>query len=144
MSQALYRFFDADDELLYIGITSHLPGRVSEHEGEKPWWTDVERVSVEHFATREEVIEAEREAIRTEGPKHNISHNPQAERLPRTERHPRAKRPQVERQDRRLTAAEVTQVQSTNVWVPHDPNSKGQMWFTPRGTSTPVLLWSNP
>jgi predicted GIY-YIG superfamily endonuclease len=87
MSQALYRFFDAADVLLYVGITSHLPGRMSQHEGEKPWWDEVKRVSVERFATREEVADAEIAAIRTEGPKYNISHNPRAARRPRaTER----------------------------------------------------------
>ena len=33
---ALYRLYDAEDQLLYIGITSYPPKRWTEHERDKP------------------------------------------------------------------------------------------------------------
>lgn len=60
---SLYRFFDAHGELLYVGITDHLPGRLAEHQGEKEWWRDVAYVAVEHFGSRYEARVAEQAAI---------------------------------------------------------------------------------
>lgn len=72
---ALYRFFAADDALLYVGITCDVGKRWDRHSREKPWWTDVARSTVEHFESREAVLAAEEKAIRTEKPKHNVRHN---------------------------------------------------------------------
>lgn len=73
--QALYRFYDADGELLYIGITSNPGARWKRHAGDKPWWTEVASTTIEHFGTREDVEVAERSAIRAERPKYNRQHN---------------------------------------------------------------------
>jgi predicted GIY-YIG superfamily endonuclease len=72
---ALYRFFDAEGALLYVGITNHLPQRLRDHDRNKPWFDNVANVRVEHFPDRKSVLDAEREAIRTEKPRHNIQHN---------------------------------------------------------------------
>lgn len=71
---SLYRFFDADDRLLYVGITSVGPNRWTEHEANRPWWADVRRTSVEHFPDRATAIAAEQDAIRSEKPLHNVKH----------------------------------------------------------------------
>lgn len=72
---ALYRFYDADDELLYVGISLNLPGRLHQHQKSKTWWKDVAHVAVEHFDSREEALAAEEEAIKTERPLMNVVHN---------------------------------------------------------------------
>lgn len=72
---ALYRFYAADGELLYIGITASLPTRIGDHRSDKPWWTKVADIKVEHFGDREAVLVAEAVAIRTERPTWNVTHN---------------------------------------------------------------------
>lgn len=71
----LYRFFDQDDRLLYVGIAGNPARRAHEHSKAKPWWSDVARSTMEHFATREEAAAAEVAAIVTEAPLHNVIHN---------------------------------------------------------------------
>lgn len=73
----LYRFYDADDRLLYIGISLNAAQRASQHKAEKPWWNEVARMDVEHLGavTRQDAEATEREAIRTEMPTHNIVHS---------------------------------------------------------------------
>lgn len=72
---ALYRFYDRSQVLLYVGITVSLPTRLTSHRTKKPWWTLIHHVDVEHFATRDEALAAERTAIRAEKPLYNIVHN---------------------------------------------------------------------
>ena len=72
---SLYRFFDADGALLYIGITNCLPRRFERHEGEKPWFAHVARVTVEHHPDRDAALVAERIAIQQEKPRYNVVHN---------------------------------------------------------------------
>lgn len=72
---ALYRFFNSTDVLLYVGITVDPGARFKKHGGDKPWWGQVDRISIEHFATRTEALEAERKAIKEEKPLHNVVHN---------------------------------------------------------------------
>jgi hypothetical protein len=72
---ALYRFYDRSDVLLYVGITVDLPTRMGNHQTDKPWWADVARMTVEHHASRADVLDAERQAIRDEKPLYNVHHN---------------------------------------------------------------------
>lgn len=69
----LYRFFDQESRLLYVGITYHLEGRFDVHRYQKPW-DQIARIQVEQFPTRQAAVAAEQEAIRSEGPKWNILH----------------------------------------------------------------------
>lgn len=85
----LYRFFDADGALLYVGITMNAPARFGQHRDDKPWWADVARIDMEHFDSREEVLEAEAEAIIAEHPAHNVVHNTARSTLPRRPRPPK-------------------------------------------------------
>jgi len=72
---ALYRFFDASDVLLYVGITVDPGARFKKHRGDKPWWSEVDRIDIEHFETRRQAEIAERTAIKEEQPLHNVVHN---------------------------------------------------------------------
>lgn len=69
--QVLYRMFDQDDTLLYVGITAAPKERFAAHQAEKEWWPEVARIAQEHFATRREVEVAERLAIIAEQPLYN-------------------------------------------------------------------------
>jgi hypothetical protein len=70
----LYRFYGASDELLYVGISVHAPSRFSQHMGDKPWWLEVSRITLEHWPDRASVLEAERLAIKSEHPRYNVVH----------------------------------------------------------------------
>lgn len=71
----LYRFFDGTGVLLYVGISLRPWERFKQHRQDKPWWDDVATVTMEHHDTREQVLQAERDAIVAESPLHNVVHN---------------------------------------------------------------------
>lgn len=68
----LYRLYDNEDRLLYVGITFRVGGRLEEHRIYQPWWGQVERSTVETHPNRRAALEAERRAITEENPIHNI------------------------------------------------------------------------
>jgi predicted GIY-YIG superfamily endonuclease len=70
----LYRFFDAQDRLLYVGITGDVTKRWRDHHRQKPWMKDVARATLTHYGSREELAVAEVQAIQTERPVHNVVH----------------------------------------------------------------------
>lgn len=75
---AVYRVYGRHCRLLYIGCTIDLDKRLGEHRN-KPWISEVVRVASEVFPNRAAAHEAERNAIRTECPRHNqTSMNPGA------------------------------------------------------------------
>lgn len=69
--QTLYRLFNEQDQLLYVGISSKWYERFHQHEKTQPWWLSVAKITLENFETRDEVVEAEKLAIRLEKPLHN-------------------------------------------------------------------------
>jgi hypothetical protein len=70
----LYRFYDADATLLYVGITSGLVDRFEAHMKGKEWWRDVRNIVIERHETRADALHAERHAIQSEGPVYNVQH----------------------------------------------------------------------
>jgi hypothetical protein len=76
VSTFVYRLFDADDRLLYVGI-SCMPGmRVSAHKRRR-WGHLIARVEAgESYPTEAEARTAEKRAIETEDPTFNIVHSP--------------------------------------------------------------------
>ena len=70
----LYRHFDSADVLLYVGISSDALRRAAAH-GVKPWGAEICRINVEHYPSRSAALQAEKEAIRLERPRYNITHN---------------------------------------------------------------------
>lgn len=71
----VYRLYDKRRTLLYVGISKTLMGRMSQHADGKAWWPQVARIDVEHFLSRDAALEAERVAIQSERPLHNVVHN---------------------------------------------------------------------
>jgi predicted GIY-YIG superfamily endonuclease len=49
---ALYRLFDTDGVLLYVGITRDTEKRWRQHALKKPWWPQVAERTVEWHPTR--------------------------------------------------------------------------------------------
>jgi predicted GIY-YIG superfamily endonuclease len=71
----LYKVYDQEDDLLYVGITKTGLQRISEHKGdrEKRWTADISRVEIEHFPTRAEAVAAEIERIIELEPRYNVT-----------------------------------------------------------------------
>lgn len=67
----LYRFFDSQETLLYVGITGSVRLRTNQHRRTQPWWDLVATMTVERFPSRAESEMAERVAIRDEDPVFN-------------------------------------------------------------------------
>jgi len=72
---ALYRFYDPDDRLLYVGISDHLASRHMSHVAESSWMEFAARSTIERHPTRREAADAELFAIKAEGPLFNRQHN---------------------------------------------------------------------
>lgn len=72
MRTALYRHFDADGVLLYVGISLSAVTRLSQHKEQSGWYASIARVEIEWFEDRETALRAETTAIMVELPKHNI------------------------------------------------------------------------
>lgn len=70
---SLYRYFDKNDELLYVGITSRGLNRSHQHAASQPWWHLVVRSTVEHFSRVAFARMAEKRAIATERPLFNLA-----------------------------------------------------------------------
>lgn len=70
----VYEIFDAEDRLLYVGVTQSLKQRLSGHRATKPWWGEVSYVQRTSYDTRAAAIAAEAEAIRSGDPKYNVTH----------------------------------------------------------------------
>lgn len=71
----LYRMFDEEKNLLYIGISKDAFVRFSQHERSKPWIDDVSSWTREKFNTRRAALIAEKRAIKQERPLFNVVHN---------------------------------------------------------------------
>lgn len=73
MKTTLYRYFDSDGELLYVGVTGDNTKRQSQHRRNSFWFGEIASARFEHFDDRDEALDAETKAIQTEHPKYNIA-----------------------------------------------------------------------
>ena len=69
-STALYRLFDAEERLLYVGISLGPATRFRAHAS-RDWWLDVAKSTLEWWPDLETAKAAEKLAIETERPIHN-------------------------------------------------------------------------
>jgi predicted GIY-YIG superfamily endonuclease len=73
---ALYRLYDADDRLLYIGVSKRPKLRFEEHRmNGSRWISQVTRRDITWHPSRPEALAAEKAAIQTEHPRHNGTYN---------------------------------------------------------------------
>ncbi|WP_052432812.1 GIY-YIG nuclease family protein [Streptacidiphilus carbonis] len=71
---ALYRFFDREGQVLYIGICLEPAKRWYSH-ADRSWWRNVTSYKVTWYPSRSEAALAEGKAIAAERPKHNVVFN---------------------------------------------------------------------
>lgn len=69
----LYRFFDASERLLYVGIARDLGARFSAHRRDAAWWSRVAFGTTETHPSRADAELAEALAIVSEHPEFNVS-----------------------------------------------------------------------
>jgi len=70
----LYRYYDADDRLLYIGVSKCAVARAMKHQYDAAWWASFAYMTREVYPTRAAALRAEKAAIKAERPIHNIVH----------------------------------------------------------------------
>lgn len=70
----LYRHYDADGRLLYIGVSRSAAQRLAQHKASR-WDWRIAKVTVQYYSSRDEALAAERQAIKAEDPRFNIAHN---------------------------------------------------------------------
>lgn len=68
---AVYRFFDASERLLYVGIAYDPAERWKHHAAVTKWWKDAVDNTIDWYDTRAEAERAELTAIRYEKPVYN-------------------------------------------------------------------------
>lgn len=67
---SLYRHFDAQGRLLYVGISKNALARMEGHAG-SAWYAQIATVTIEHYNSRDSARRAEQEAITSERPAYN-------------------------------------------------------------------------
>jgi predicted GIY-YIG superfamily endonuclease len=72
---ALYRFYDAEGNLLYVGVTGNPASRFSDHRRTSSWWAQADRHEVEWLPHWNAALKAERRAIQEEMPRWNSVFN---------------------------------------------------------------------
>lgn len=68
---ALYRFYDTNKQLLYVGVTGQPRERWVKHRRKAVWWDSAAFVAVEICPTEWQALDAERAAIKSEAPQFN-------------------------------------------------------------------------
>lgn len=74
-SCSLYVLWNADHEVIYVGITTQRMNRMVRHAHVATWWHEVAQATFVHFGARSEAVEAERRAIRELRPCYNVQLN---------------------------------------------------------------------
>ena len=69
---AVYRFYDKDDVLLYVGATKNFDQRRSTHARTAKWWSAVVRHEVEWYNSQLDALITEAKLIRELRPLHNV------------------------------------------------------------------------
>ena len=131
---ALYRHFDKDGQLLYVGISLSHVARLSQHRDGSPWYEDIAHVTIEWHKTRVDAELAETTAIGREAPKYNknkVQSEMNLERLSYLERNEMMDNPpldpevlhkfwrfseQVNDWQKRMNAMEEESQRVTDVW----------------------------
>jgi len=72
---SLYRHYDYNSKLLYVGISLNALNRLNQHENNSEWYYQISRVEIEHYATLADALKAEKAAITNELPIYNTTHN---------------------------------------------------------------------
>lgn len=77
MSAVVYRHYGARGVLLYVGMSLQVLMRTRQHSIRSLWFDEIVRIDITRYDTRAEALAAEKDAIATEKPRHNIMHGDQ-------------------------------------------------------------------
>ncbi len=72
MKTQLYRHFDKNRNLLYVGISLSAIQRLEQHKTDSKWFNQIATITVQHFNSRSDAQWAETQVIHNENPKYNI------------------------------------------------------------------------
>ena len=72
MTTYLYRHFDKEGNLLYVGISLSFTKRLKQHSDNSHWFDLITNVTIENFQNRSDALEAERVSIQKENPLFNL------------------------------------------------------------------------
>lgn len=71
----VYRMFNKRNTLLYVGISNRVNARIKQHEKDKSWFQEVDRITAVNYPDRKTALDVEKHAIITEKPLYNIVHS---------------------------------------------------------------------
>lgn len=71
----VYRLYDLNNNLLYIGITYDIKMRFYHHSKDKYWWPDVSKKYIRKYPNRQEAVRIEKQAIEKYNPLYNEQYN---------------------------------------------------------------------
>lgn len=74
MTCELYRHYDKNGLLIYVGISISTAARLAQHRIHSKWFKEIVLITIERFETRSEAYKAEEIAIKNENPKFNITY----------------------------------------------------------------------
>lgn len=72
---AVYRMYDAQGALLYVGQSVNPATRPMQLSDHRRWVTDIASMTLHWFPTRQDALREEERAIRAEKPLHNVTYN---------------------------------------------------------------------
>jgi hypothetical protein len=75
MTVALYKHYDINNNLLYVGVSLYALIRLRQHKDQSHWFGLISKITIEYYATRLLAEEAEKAAIKKERPLYNKVHN---------------------------------------------------------------------
>jgi|GEM_PF-5834944 len=71
----LYRHFDSEGTLLYVGVSLSVLTRLVQHKSSSSWYASVTQITIENYESREDAELAEKHAIESERPIWNVVYN---------------------------------------------------------------------
>lgn len=67
----VYRHFNCEGDLLYVGMTSNIGARNLQHKNRSHWFSQVSMITLDWFADKQEAKDTEASAICSESPIYN-------------------------------------------------------------------------
>lgn len=150
---AVYRYYDADGRLLYVGAARSFGNRTQTHLRESEWVSQSDRAVAVFYPTRAEALDAEMAAIQAEKPVYNTVRNGRSLAKPPK----RAAKPvetvlRARRDAFRALWAEYLQGKYENAWQVHrafgiDEHSARDWWHgkrVPAGCFVAAVIKRDP
>lgn len=110
----VYRAYDCNGVLLYVGSTYKFKARKRGHELRSDWFKSATRFTTEQFGCRRSALDAERAAIISESPVYNRTHKPRAP-MPISQKPAHTPAEQVAELRRLIEAAGLNQMSAARV-----------------------------